>query len=106
MAQTPDQIRENIAVLQDDILYLEHQLDDLDPDSPAAESKDRVIVVKWLLLLEQKALLQHHEIVASVLSGTAVVIVCDDRTDAVSTASAVNYSTPHINTAIVIGEES
>jgi hypothetical protein len=61
MAQTPDQIRENIAVLQDDILYLEHQLDDLDPDSPAAESKDRVIVVKWLLLLEQKALLQRHE---------------------------------------------
>lgn len=61
MAQTPDQIHENIAVLQDDILYLEQQLDGLDPDSLEAESKDRILGVKWALLLEQKALLQRHE---------------------------------------------
>lgn len=61
MAQTPDQIRENIRVLQDDILYLEQQLDGLDPDSPAAESKDRIIGVKWRLLLEQRAILERHE---------------------------------------------
>jgi len=61
MTTTLDQIRENIAVLQDDILHLEQQLDGLDPDSLAAESKDRVLNVKWRLLSEQRALLERHE---------------------------------------------
>jgi hypothetical protein len=61
MTTTPAQIRENIAVLQDDILHLEQQLNALDPDSPAAESKDRVLNVKWRLLSEQRALLERHE---------------------------------------------
>ena len=61
MTTTLDQIRENIAVLQDDILDLEQQLDGLDPVSPAAESKDRILNVKWRLLSEQRALLERHE---------------------------------------------
>ena len=61
MTTTLDQIRENIAVLQDDILHLEQQLDGLDPVSPAAESKDRILNVKWRLLSEQRALLERHE---------------------------------------------
>ena len=61
MTTTPAQIRENIAVLQDDILHLEQQLDGLDPDSLAAESKDRILNVKWRLLSEQRALLERHE---------------------------------------------
>ena len=58
MTTTLDQIRENIAVLQDDILHLQQQLVGLDPDSPAALSKDRVLNVKWRLLSEQRALLE------------------------------------------------
>ena len=58
MTTTLDQIRENIAVLQDDILHLQQQLVGLGPDSPAALSKDRVLNVKWRLLSEQRALLE------------------------------------------------
>ena len=58
MTTTLDQIHENIAVLQDDILHLQQQLVGLGPDSPAALSKDRVLNVKWRLLSEQRALLE------------------------------------------------
>jgi hypothetical protein len=49
-----NQIRENIAVLQDDIQHLESQIARLDPDSIEAESKDRIVNVKWRLLQEQR----------------------------------------------------
>lgn len=52
-----DQIRENMRVLQDDILHLEQSLRGIDPDSLEAESKDRVLNVKWRLFSEQKGLL-------------------------------------------------
>lgn len=65
MTQTLDQIRESMCVLQDDIRYLEQQLDGLDPDSPAAESKERIINVKWRLYLEQRDLLQRYDSAAS-----------------------------------------
>ena len=58
---TLEQIRENIRVLQDDILHLEQQLDGLDPDGLEAESKERVLNVKWRLLSEQQGLLERHE---------------------------------------------
>jgi len=54
-------VRENMSVLQDDILYLEQQLDRLDPESPAAESKERIINVKWRLLEEQRDILDRLE---------------------------------------------
>ena len=54
-------IRENMSVLQDDILYLEQQLDSLDPESIAAESKERIINVKWRLLEEQRDILDRLE---------------------------------------------
>jgi hypothetical protein len=50
-------LRENMSVLQDDILYLEQQLDSLDPESPEAESKERIINVKWRLFEEQRDIL-------------------------------------------------
>jgi hypothetical protein len=49
-----DMIRENIAVLQDDIHFLESQIARLDPDSIEAESKERIANVKWRLLQEQR----------------------------------------------------
>jgi hypothetical protein len=49
-----DMIRENIAVLQDDIHHLESQIARLDPDSIEAESKERIANVKWRLLQEQR----------------------------------------------------
>jgi hypothetical protein len=56
-----DQIRENIRVLQDDITYLEKELDALNPDSLAAESKERILNVKWRLLSEQREILERRE---------------------------------------------
>lgn len=56
-----DQIRENMRVLQDDILHLERSLLGMDPDSPEAESKDRILNVKWRLFSEQKGLLDRAE---------------------------------------------
>jgi hypothetical protein len=58
---TLEEIRENIRGLQDDILYLERQLDGLDPDGLDAESKERVLNVKWRLLSEQRGLLERRE---------------------------------------------
>ena len=58
---TIDAIRENIRVLQDDIAWLEGELDTLDPDSLSAESKERVLNVKWRLLSEQRAILERME---------------------------------------------
>jgi hypothetical protein len=52
-----DMIRENIAVLQDDIQHLESQIARLDPDSIEAESKERIVNVKWRLLQEQRDLI-------------------------------------------------
>jgi hypothetical protein len=52
-----EHIRENIAVLQDDIDHLEQRLRRADPDSPEGESIDRVVNVKWRLLSEQRDLL-------------------------------------------------
>jgi hypothetical protein len=54
-------VRENMSVLQDDILYLEQQLDRLDPESPAAESKERILNVKWRLFEEQRDILDRLE---------------------------------------------
>jgi hypothetical protein len=45
---------EAVRVLYDDITYLESQLADLDPDSITAESKERVLNVKWRLWSEQR----------------------------------------------------
>lgn len=56
-----EQIKENIRVLDDDIRYLEQQLDGLDPDSPSAESKERILNVKWRLLQEQTDILMRKE---------------------------------------------
>ena len=56
-----DQIRENMRVLQDDILHLERSLRGINPDSPEAESKDRVLNVKWRLFSEQNVLLDRAE---------------------------------------------
>jgi hypothetical protein len=50
-------VRENMSVLQDDILYLEQQLDRLDPESLEAESKERILNVKWRLFEEQRDIL-------------------------------------------------
>lgn len=58
---TIDAIRENIRVLQDDITWLEGELDTLDPDSLSAESKERILNVKWRLLSEQRAILERME---------------------------------------------
>jgi aspartate/methionine/tyrosine aminotransferase len=48
-----------------------------------------------------------HEarVVAAVLSGTAVVVLCDDAYDAMTTAEAINYATPHINKATIVNQE-
>ena len=43
-----------VRVLYDDITYLESQLADLDPDSITAESKERILNVKWRLWSEQR----------------------------------------------------
>lgn len=56
-----EQIKENIRVLDDDIRYLEEQLRGLNPDSPAAESKERILNVKWRLLQEQTDILMRKE---------------------------------------------
>jgi hypothetical protein len=58
---TIDQLRENVAVLQDDISYLEHRLETLAADTPEAESAERVLNVKWRLLEEQRGLLERAE---------------------------------------------
>lgn len=50
-------LRENMAVLLDDVLYLEQQLDRLDPESSEAESKERIRDVKWRLWEEQRDIL-------------------------------------------------
>ena len=54
-------IRENIRVLQDDVLWLERQLDEAHPDSLEAESRERILNVKWRLLEEQRELLARAE---------------------------------------------
>jgi hypothetical protein len=54
-------VRENISVLHDDIIYLEQQLDRLDPESPEAISKERIINVKWCLREEQRDILDRLE---------------------------------------------
>jgi hypothetical protein len=54
-------VRENMSVLQDDIHYLEQQLDSLDPESIAAESKERILNVKWRLFEEQRDILDRLE---------------------------------------------
>ena len=59
-------IRENMSVLQDDILYLEQQLDRLNLalhglQSIEEESKERILNVKWRLLEEQRAILDRLE---------------------------------------------
>jgi hypothetical protein len=56
-----DMIRENIAVLQDDIHHLESQISRIDPDSIEAESKNRIVNVKWRLLQEQHDLLERAQ---------------------------------------------
>jgi hypothetical protein len=43
---------------QDDIQHLESQIARLDPDSIEAESKDRIVNVKWRLLQEQRDALE------------------------------------------------
>ena len=48
-------------ILFDDITYLESQLDKLDPDSLEAESKERVLNVKWRLYSEQRYLIDRLE---------------------------------------------
>ena len=58
---TLEEIRENVRILQDDILHLEQQLDSIDPDGIDAESKERVLNVKWRLLSEQQRLLERRE---------------------------------------------
>lgn len=58
---TLEEIRENVRILQDDILHLEQQLDGLDPDGLEAESKERVLNVKWRLLSDQQGLLERRE---------------------------------------------
>ncbi len=40
---------ENVRVLWDDISFLEAQLNALEPDTAAYESKERVLNVKWRL---------------------------------------------------------
>ena len=40
---------ENVRVLSDDITYLESQLNALEPETAAYESKERVLNVKWRL---------------------------------------------------------
>lgn len=52
-----EQILQNIAVLEDDILHIEAQIERLNPDSIEAESKERIVNVKWRLLQEQRAAL-------------------------------------------------
>jgi hypothetical protein len=54
-------VRENISVLHDDIIYLEQQLVRLDPESPEAISKERIINVKWCLREEQRDILDRLE---------------------------------------------
>ena len=54
-------VRENMSVLLEDILYLGKQLDSLDPESIEAESKERIINVKWRLFEEQRAILDRLE---------------------------------------------
>ena len=58
---TIDQVRENVAVLNYDISYLEHRLGTLAADTPEAESAERVLNVKWRLLEEQRRLLERSE---------------------------------------------
>lgn len=48
-------------VLFDDIAYLESELDGLDPDSTEAESKERVLDIKWRLYSEQRDLIDSLE---------------------------------------------
>jgi hypothetical protein len=52
-----EHIRDNVRVLSDDIQFLEDALKRLDPDSVEADSKDRILNVKWRLLSEQRSLL-------------------------------------------------
>lgn len=54
-------VRENMSVLQDDILYLVQQIARLDPESPAVKSKERIINVKWRLIEEQRDILDRLE---------------------------------------------
>lgn len=56
-----DQIRENIRVLQDDILHLEERERKAPEGSLEAESIERIINVKWRLLSEQREKLDHLE---------------------------------------------
>jgi len=53
MIQTPDQLRQNVRVLEYDMLYLEEQLEGLDPDSFEAESMTHTLDVKRRLLSDQ-----------------------------------------------------
>jgi len=57
-----DAIRENIAVLNDDVRYLERKLDRLDRDSLDAESAERILNAKYRLLQEQQDMLDRAEI--------------------------------------------
>lgn len=59
--QDIETVRENMAILQDDILYLENKLDSLDPDSLAAESTERILNVKWRLYEEQRDIFERLE---------------------------------------------
>ena len=61
MTMSIDHIRENIRVLQDDVLYLEQRLDEAAPDSLEAESRERILNVKYRLLQEQRDLLDRRE---------------------------------------------
>jgi len=52
---------EAARVLFDDITYLESQLAELDPDSIEAESKERILNVKWRLYSEQRDIIDRIE---------------------------------------------
>jgi hypothetical protein len=49
---------------------------------------------------------EEAKIVAAILSGTAVFILCEDAEDAKVTAEAVNYATPHVGTATTLTKET
>lgn len=63
---------EAATILHDDILHLESLLDKLDPDSPEAESKERVINVKWRLYSEQRDIIDHLEDKQAIASAQAI----------------------------------
>lgn len=46
--------QENVRVLYDDITYLESQLEGLEPETLAYESKERVLNVKWRLWSDER----------------------------------------------------